>query len=140
MADCIFCKIATGEMPCTQVWADEEVVAFLDINPLAEGHTLVVPRAHAERLTDLTPSACAALFRRVPVLAAAVVAATGAEGFNVLQNNGRVAGQAVEHLHVHIIPRRSGDGLGYRWPARPAEPGELERLQRAIQGHLDPAG
>lgn len=122
------------------MYEDDQVLAFLDINPLAEGHTLIVPKAHAERLTDLTADQVAALTRPLPALARAVVAATAAEGFNVLQNNGRCAGMAVAHVHVHIIPRRAGDGLGYRWPARPAQPGELDRLQKAILDHLADVG
>jgi len=140
MADCIFCKIASGEIPAATVWEDDRTVAFLDINPLAEGHLLVAPKAHAERLTDLDPDAAAALFRRAPVLAAAVVAAVGAEGFNILQNNGSCAGQAVEHVHVHIIPRRPGDGLGYRWPAQPADPEALNRLREAVQRTMKAGG
>lgn len=139
MSECVFCAIAAGRIPARFVYEDDQVMAFLDINPLASGHTLVVPKAHAERLTELSPEASAGLFRRVPALAAAVVAATGAEGFNILQNNGRCAGQAVGHLHVHIIPRRPGDGLGYRWPARPAEEGELQRLEQAIRTGLGAA-
>jgi histidine triad (HIT) family protein len=133
MPDCIFCKIVAGEIPSARVWEDDQVIAFLDINPLAEGHTLIVPRSHAERLTELSAEQAAALFRPAPALAAAVLAATGAQGFNVLQNNGRCSGQAVGHVHVHIIPRVPDDGLGYRWPARPAAPGELDRLQKAIR-------
>ena len=140
MAECIFCRIVAGEIPSVRLWEDDEVIAFLDVNPLAEGHTLVVPRQHAERLTELTPAAAAALLRPVPALAAAVLAVTGAEGFNVLQNNGRCAGQAVGHVHLHIIPRRPEDGLGYRWPARPADPEGLKRLQGAIQARLAPGG
>ena len=136
VADCIFCKIVAGEIPSVRVWEDDDVIAFLDINPLTVGHTLVVPRAHVEQLTDLPGESAAALMRPVPALAAAIVAVTGAEGFNVLQNNGRCAGQAVGHVHVHIIPRRPDDGLGYRWPAQPADPEQLERLREAIQDRL----
>ncbi len=136
MPDCIFCRIVAGDIPSTRVYEDDRVIAFLDINPLAEGHTLIIPKAHAERLTELSAQDAEAVFQPVPALARAVVAATGAEGFNVLQNNGRVAGMAVAHVHVHIIPRRADDGLGYRWPARPARPGELERMQKAILDRL----
>lgn len=136
MTDCIFCKIVAGDIPSVRVWEDDHTVAFLDINPLCAGHTLVIPKVHAERLTDLPAAVAGALLRPVPRLAAAIVAATGAEGFNVLQNNGRCAGQVVQHVHVHIIPRRPGDGLGYRWPAGTADPEALQRLQAKIASAL----
>jgi len=140
VSECIFCKIVAGEIPSARIYEDGEVVAFLDINPLAEGHVLVVPRRHVERLVDLSADEAGALLRPVPAIAKALLAATGAEGFNVLQNNGRCAGQVVEHLHLHIIPRRPGDGLGYRWPARAAEPEALERLRGEIRRHLTGGG
>lgn len=114
---CIFCKIIAGSIPSHRVYEDERVVAFLDVAPLAAGHVLVVPRAHAARLDDLSPAdagACAAAAARV---GAAVVRHGGAAGWNLLQNNGAAAGQVVMHVHFHVIPRREGDGLGYRWPA-----------------------
>jgi histidine triad (HIT) family protein len=99
------------------VFEDERMVAFLDINPLAEGHLLVVPKSHYRRLEEVPGEELSALARHLPRLSRAVVQATNAEGYNVLQNNGACAGQAVEHLHIHIIPRVAGDGLGYRWNA-----------------------
>ena len=93
MSECVFCRIVSGEIPSTRLWEDEQVVAFLDINPLAAGHTLVVPRVHAERLTELPPEVVSALIRPVPALAEAILAATGAEGFNILQNNGSCGGR-----------------------------------------------
>ncbi len=134
--NCIFCKIAAGQIPCYKLHEDEWVVAFLDIAPLSVGHCLVVPKAHYETL-DRMPAewagACAAV---LPRLSRAVVAATAAAGWNVLQNNGRIAGQAVGHVHFHIIPRREGDGLGYRWPAGKLEASEAQRLLAAITGKL----
>ena len=127
MSDCIFCKIVKGEIPSSKVYEDEDVYAFLDIGPLSWGHTLVIPKKHVERITGMLPDEVAALMRVVPKLAEAVIRATGAEGLNVLQNNGRVSGQAVDHLHVHLIPRHAGDGLGYRWNAKQYPEGEMQK-------------
>ncbi len=132
MADCIFCRIIKGEIPSSKVYEDESVYAFLDIGPLAWGHVLVVPKKHAERITELSSAESAALFAAVPKLSAAVMKATGAEGLNVLQNNGAVAGQAVAHLHVHLIPRVAGDGLGYRWNAKKYADGEMPKWHRKV--------
>lgn len=125
---CIFCKIASGQIPCLKVFEDEATLAFLDIGPLAEGHVLLVPKDHYERLEAMPADDVGRLMRSVPALAKALMAVTGADDYNVLCNAGRVAGQAVMHVHVHVIPRVAGDGLGYRWPAKKYEPGRGEQL------------
>jgi histidine triad (HIT) family protein len=132
MSDCIFCKIVAGQIPCTKVYEDEAVLAFMDINPIAPGHTLVVPKKHCEAIREMSAEEAGALFRVVPALAAAVQNSVGAAGLNVLQNNGRVAGQAVDHLHVHLIPRREGDGLGYRWRPQKADFAVLKQQAEEI--------
>lgn len=99
------------------VWETEEALAFLDIGPLAEGHLLVIPKPHYARLGDIPGAVLSRVVALLPKLAGAVREVTGATGHNILQNDGRVAGQAVDHVHFHIIPRREGDGLGYRWLA-----------------------
>ena len=124
-SDCIFCKIIAGEIPAHRVLENEHVLAFLDVNPLAPGHTLVVPKSHAGRLEDLTADQCAELARVIGPLARRILAAASSRDYNILQNNGAAAGQVVGHVHVHIIPRRPNDGLGYRWNA---ETGDAERL------------
>ena len=134
--DCVFCKIIRGEIPAQRLFEDERVLAFLDINPLAPGHTVVIPKYHAEVLHALPAEWTAALSVRFGRLAEVLVQVVGAEGYNVLQNNGRVAGQVVPHVHFHIIPRRSGDGLGYRWNARPADADELARLAEQVRAAL----
>ena len=93
----------------------EDALAFLDIGPLAEGHLLLIPKPHYARLVDLPESVLSRVVALLPKLAGAVRKVTGAAGHNILQNDGRVAGQVVDHVHFHIIPRREGDGLGYRW-------------------------
>ena len=132
MSDCIFCRIITGDIPSAKVYEDEQVYAFLDIGPLSWGHTLVIPKKHVERITEMSPEETAALARVLPKLAEAVIEATDAQGLNVLQNNGRVSGQAVDHLHVHLIPRHEGDGLGYRWNAKQYPEGEMDQWHKKV--------
>ena len=118
MADTIFTKIINGEIPCHRVYEDAHVLAFLDIMPLSEGHTLVIPKEPAETLDKLSDESCAAIGRVLPRICRAVVEATGCVDFNVLQNNGVMAHQAVFHVHFHIIPKPDSDrGLGVGWPA-----------------------
>lgn len=116
-SECIFCKIASKQIPASIVYETELLLAFLDVNPLAECHLLVIPRPHFERLVDMPPELCGELAASLPRLGRAVLEVSGADGFNVLQNNGSVAGQLVPHVHIHLIPRKTDDGLGYRWNA-----------------------
>ncbi len=130
--DSIFTKIVLGEIPCQRVFENEHVLAFLDITPLSEGHTLVIPKRQVELFEDLPPEEAAEIARQLGPIAKRVCEAVGAKGYNILQNNGRVAGQEVPHVHFHIIPRGEADGLGYRWKAKPADPDSLARLARRI--------
>ena len=111
--DCIFCKIIAGDIPGKVVYEDDQVIAFLDINPLADGHTMVIPRAHGQHLEDFGDEAVAAVFRAVRRVAAAQREALGADATTIGINNGPAAGQVVPHLHVHIVPRRVGDAGGH---------------------------
>lgn len=108
--DCIFCKIVAGDIPGRIVHETDDAVAFLDANPLAAGHTLVVPREHRETLADIPDEEAAALFDAVHELVPRVEAAVDADASNVGINNGRASGQEVPHLHVHVVPRFEGDG------------------------------
>jgi histidine triad (HIT) family protein len=117
MAETVFGKIIRGEIPCHKVYEDAQVIAFLDINPLSRGHTLVVPKEPAQTLDQLSDEAAAAIGRVLPRLCRAVVAATGTRQYNVLENNGSDAHQAIAHVHFHIIPKpNSREGLGIGWP------------------------
>lgn len=107
--DCVFCAIAAGEIPCFKVYEDELVLAYLDINPMSEGHTLVIPKIHTAGLVDTPDDTLAAVIARVRKIAAHLETALPCDGFNVVQNNGEVAGQTVRHVHFHIVPRRAGD-------------------------------
>lgn len=126
---CIFCRIVAGQIPCHAVYSDDSVLAFLDIGPLAPGHLLVIPKSHHQTLDELSPNDAAALGRALPKLVGVVKRAAGAAGVNVLQNNGRAAGQEVSHVHVHLIPRQEGDGLGYRWSPGKYGHGEAEAMR-----------
>src|SRR5215472_17831814 len=122
MADTIFGKIVRGEIPCNKVYEDDEVLAFLDINPLSTGHTLVVPKEPAQTMDQLSDDSAAALGRVLPRLCRAVIAATGVKEYNVLENNGTGAHQAIAHVHFHIIPKPNArEGLGIGWPMRSLE-------------------
>jgi len=136
MSDCIFCKIVAGDIPSHRVYEDEHVYAFLDIGPLSEGHTLIIPRRHAVTLDELSDDAAAACGLAAKRVGAAVAAATGCAGWNVLQNNGEVAGQVVMHVHFHVIPRAEGDGLGYRWHPKELDEDEAAELRDAIAGRI----
>jgi histidine triad (HIT) family protein len=136
-SSCIFCKIIGGQIPCLKVFETADLLSFLDIGPLAEGHLLVIPKTHHERLEDMPPEAVAAVTRHLPTLGKALLQVTGAAGYNVLQNNGKASGQEVMHVHFHLIPRVSGDGLGYRWNASKYPEGRGEQLQKEILAALD---
>jgi histidine triad (HIT) family protein len=118
MADTVFGKIIRGEIPCHKVYEDDKVFAFLDINPLSHGHTLVISKEAAETLDKLSDESAAALGRVLPRICRAVVAVTGVREYNVLENNGTGAHQAIPHVHFHIIPKPSPrEGLGVGWPS-----------------------
>ncbi|MBM4109143.1 MAG: HIT family protein [Phycisphaerae bacterium] len=123
MPDSIFSKIIRGEVPCHRVYEDRQVLAFLDAFPLSEGHTLVIPKEPAATLDALGDESAAAIGRVLPRICRAVLKATGANAYNLLQNNGGLAHQAVEHVHFHLIPRFEsaraglGTGLGIAWKA-----------------------
>jgi histidine triad (HIT) family protein len=135
MADTVFAKILRGEIPCHRIYEDDAVLAFLDVNPLSRGHTLVIPKEPAETLDQLSDDAAAAIGRVLPRIARAVLAATGASAYNVLQNNGAEAHQAVFHVHFHVIPRQGdGSGLGLGWKVGRLEGGA--ELAKAIAAKL----
>ncbi len=130
--DCIFCKIGKGQIPCRKIYEDEVLLAFLDTGPVSDGHTLVIPKAHFEKLHDCPDEVLAELSSCVARIAEAVVSAMGAEACNVLCNNGPAAGQLVEHVHFHIIPRNSGDGVFDRWPAYEYKEGRADAIAEKI--------
>ncbi len=115
MMNCIFCKLVAGEIPSTRIYEDEHTLAFLDIAPIVNGHTLVIPKTHIDPLTAASPAILAACMATVQRVAQAQFDALGADGVNVHQANGAAAGQVVPHLHFHVIPRFAGDGHHWNW-------------------------
>lgn len=134
--DCIFCKVGSKELDATIVFEDELTMAFLDHRPLFHGHCLLVPKQHYETLSDLPTRLIKPLFENAQLLAGAVEAAMQAQGSFVAMNN-RVS-QSVPHLHIHIVPRRKGDGLkGFFWPrTKYASQTEIEGVRELIQAEL----
>ena len=122
--DCVFCAIAAGEIPSFKVYEDDLVLAYLDINPFAKGHTLVIPKAHAVGLLDADDAMLADVIVRVKRVAAHLKETLGCDGFHILQNNGEAAGQTVRHLHFHIVPRWTGDPIVFENRA-----GDMEALK-----------
>ncbi len=135
--DNIFTKIIDGEIPCHKVYEDEHILAFLDIGPLSEGHTLVIPKERKAGLHELSDESAAAIGRVLPRLCRAVMQTTGAEAYNVLQNNGSAAHQAVPHVHFHIIPKYSDAGLQMSWAAGTLDDAGAKRLAVQMRASLD---
>jgi len=130
----VFDGILSGAIPCHRVYEDDHVLAFLDIGPLSRGHTLVIPKERVAQLHELSDDCAAAIGRVLPRLCRAVLKASGADAYNVLQNNGAGAHQAVMHVHFHIIPKIGSTGLGIDW-----QPGTLangEELATKIRACL----
>lgn len=112
MSDCLFCRIAAGEIPSQTIWEDDRVIAFLDINPIAEGHALVVPKEHNEKLAGLSGDAAAAVIHAAQRVIPAILDAVEAPDATLAINDGPAAGQAIPHVHLHIVPRSPGDAAG----------------------------
>lgn len=137
MPETIFSKIVRGDIPCHKLYEDEHVLAFLDINPLSPGHTLVIPKEEVATIDQLSDDAAAALGRVLPRLCRAVMAATGSRDYNVLQNNGAAAHQAVFHVHFHIIPKANdGSGLGIEWKPQELDPADATQMAADIASRL----
>ena len=136
MRDCIFCRIAAGEMPAVRVLETPEVLAFLDIAPVNYGHTLVIPKAHYQNLLELPDALWTAMGQVCRRVAQALMATLSAQGFNIGMNNFEAAGQEVFHAHLHVIPRYHTDGLKL-FPQESYKPGDMEKtgeqLRRALE-------
>ena len=119
-ANCIFCKIANGEIPAATLYEDENFRVILDLGPASKGHALILPKSHAANIYELSDEMAAKAMILAKKMATAMTAALKCDGFNIVQNNGECAGQTVFHFHMHLIPRYKGDGVGLTWT-----PGEL---------------
>ncbi|MCL5281409.1 MAG: HIT family protein [Planctomycetes bacterium] len=137
MDGCVFCKMVDGEIPVTKLYEDDAVLAFLDIGPISDGHTLVIPKQHCTMVHTCDPEVLAEVSARLGRIAEAVMVAMDADGYNVLSNNGTTAaGQVVEHLHFHVIPRKVGDRVFTQWPAYQYRKGQAEDIAERIRRHL----
>jgi histidine triad (HIT) family protein len=135
--DCIFCKIAAGEIPSVKVYEDDKVLAFMDINPISEGHLLIIPKAHAANIHEITEADFLAVMSATQTLAAAVKKALNPDGINLLQLNGKAANQVVPHLHVHIVPRWFGDGVTVsQWQLVTGDMEKIKGVAEKIQGEI----
>ncbi|MFT5441920.1 MAG: histidine triad (HIT) family protein [Myxococcota bacterium] len=132
----IFDKIISGDIPSYKVYEDEHVYSFLDINPISFGHTLVIPKEAKAKLHELTDESAAAIGRVLPRLCRAVMAASGADDYNILQNNGAAAHQSVFHVHFHIIPKFADTGLGLGWKVGGLDSAAASKLLSGIEQSL----
>ncbi|KAI1962138.1 Adenosine 5'-monophosphoramidase [Ophidiomyces ophidiicola] len=132
-AACIFCRIIKGEIPCMKLFESEKVLAFLDIQPLSRGHALVIPKFHGAKLTDIPDQDLTEL---LPV-AKKIAVALDASDFNILQNNGRIAHQVVDHVHFHMIPKpNETEGLTIGWPAKSGDMDSLKQLCEDLKSKM----
>jgi len=135
MEDCIFCKIASGEIPATKIYENDVALSFLDLHPVSPGHTLIIPKKHYENLLTVPENDLKDIMSAVQKTAKAVMKGMQVEGFNLAQNNGAVSGQAIFHLHFHIIPRKEDDGLEH-WPHKDYSDGEEKEISEKIKSNL----
>ena len=135
--DCIFCKIAAGDIPSNTVYEDERFRVILDLNPASKGHALILPKNHADDLFDLPEEDRAAVLSVAAQVAGAMKKALSCSGINIVQNNGESAGQTVKHFHLHIIPRYDGDSAMVLWNPGKSEPDEQAKIAEAIKGELE---
>ncbi|HAF27278.1 MAG TPA: HIT family protein [Lachnospiraceae bacterium] len=132
--NCIFCKIAAGEIPSQTIYEDEDFRAILDLGPATKGHTLILPKEHAANLFELSDETAAKLTPLARKLGKQLVEKLGADGLNVIQNNGEVAGQTVMHYHLHLIPRYKDDGQHLLWKPGESTPEGLKEICDRIKG------
>ncbi|KAI0097463.1 HIT-like domain-containing protein [Nemania sp. FL0031] len=133
MAACIFCRIIKGEIPSFKLFESEKTLAFLDIGPISKGHALVIPKFHGAKLTDIPDDHLSEI---LPV-AKKLVTATGAVDYNILQNNGRIAHQVVDHVHFHMIPKpNEQEGLGVGWPTQQPDMDALKKYFEEVKSKM----
>ena len=113
--DCIFCKIAAGEIPSRKIYEDKDLIAIMDLNPTSKGHSLIIPKEHCTNIYDIDEDIAAKVMKTAKKLATKMTVALNCDGFNLLQNNGETAGQTMFHFHMHLIPRKAGDQAVPEW-------------------------
>ena len=134
--DCIFCKIANGEIPSNTVYEDEQYRAILDLSPAAKGHTLLLPKEHFDDLFGADEATLSTALKAVQKIGAGMQKALKCDGINIVQNNGAAAGQTVRHLHIHLVPRFEGDGHMVTWKQNESDPEEQKRLAAEISAQI----
>ena len=138
MNDCIFCKIVNKEIPATIIHEDEDLLVFMDIGPIIKGHALVIPKTHYDPVSETPDEIVAKLHITAKKIASAQMNGLGADGVNILQNNGKASGQEVEHIHVHVIPRFENDGHHWNWNAKRYDDfDEMNELAGKLQKQLN---
>ena len=136
MSDCVFCRIVAGQIPSTQVFEDENTIAFMDIGQVNPGHVLVAVKQHADNLYALDEAQAEAVARTSARVARAIRDAFKPQGLSVYQANGKAAGQTVFHYHVHLLPRHAGDGMELTWPVKNPQRETLEGYAERIRKQL----
>lgn len=134
--NCIFCKIANGEIPAATVYEDEDFRVILDLGPASKGHALILPKEHFKDICEVDEKTAAKILPLAARVGAAMKSGLGATGFNVVQNNGTSAGQTVFHLHVHVIPRYDGGPAMVSWTQGKEEPEVLQQTAELLRGEL----
>ncbi|MBR1865353.1 MAG: HIT family protein [Lachnospiraceae bacterium] len=134
--DCLFCKIAAGEIPSTTLYENDDFRVFFDINPASRGHCLIIPKQHYDTIFDLDGTSAASLFTLATKVARGLKAELNCEGMNLVQNNGTIAGQTVFHFHLHLIPRYTGDTVNVQWQPGEADMDELKALAESVGSHI----
>lgn len=136
MMDCVFCRIRDGQLPATRVAEDDRTLGIMDINPINDGHILILTKAHAENLFEVSQEDLAAAARLTWRVAAAIQRGLAPDGLNLVQANGRAAFQSVPHFHIHLIPRWLHDGKGFDWMLAPGDPERIRAAAAKIRAAL----
>lgn len=134
--DCIFCKIANGEIPSTTIYENNDCRVIFDISPASKGHALILPKEHYDDVFDMDAETGAKLFSMATAVARSLKKELNCEGMNILQNNGTIAGQTVFHFHMHLIPRYTGDHVQITWEQGEADAEELKELAKAVKKNI----
>ena len=132
--ECIFCKIANGEIPSTTLYEDEDFRVILDLGPATRGHALLLPKNHFANLFELDDETAQKAILVAKKMAGKMKDALGADGFNLVQNNGEAAGQTVFHFHMHLIPRYENDNAGILWEPGETTPEDMAEVKRLVDG------
>jgi len=135
--DCIFCKLANGDIPTNALYEDDIVKAIFDLSPASMGHIIILPKEHFDDLYSIDEETAVHVFKVATKLAKAIKESLNCDGMNILQNNGEIAGQTVFHFHMHIIPRYVGDHVKFAWNQGKISEDEIKDLTKKIQSRLN---